>query len=184
MSHKRYLDRHGSLAFRAPSATCYACYDTGLITNGDGLVNQYLPDYDMVGLNRVGGSDLALICHCSASRVLLDDTGKQIRGGFRTDFGDIRKTTTDRGDVAVGADIAPSTVKEIHRRRSELWQETEKEMNRARQAKTTGHGDPMPWFIAEVKAQIETTRATAPRGTGSLQSLGSVLGDVIDVTAT
>ena len=184
MSHKRYLDRHGSSAFRTPAATCYACYDTGIITNGDGLVNQYLPDYDMVGINRVGGSDLALICHCSASRILLDDTGKQIRGGFRTDYGDIRKTTGERGDQAVGAEIATNVVKELHRRRAELWQETEKEMNRARRAKTSGQGDPMPWFIAEVKAQVETTRASTPRGTGSLQSLGSVLGEVVDISAT
>ena len=38
------LDRDST--FYIPKVECFACYDSGLVSNGDNLVNRFIPDYD------------------------------------------------------------------------------------------------------------------------------------------
>jgi hypothetical protein len=69
--HKRSASRRSN-DFLAPRVQCFACYDTGIVSNSDGLVWNYVPDYD-IDLNtgkRCGGLDLAIVCHCSSATKL------------------------------------------------------------------------------------------------------------------
>ena len=38
------LDR--DTTFYVPRVECFACYDSGIVSNGDSFVNQFIPDYD------------------------------------------------------------------------------------------------------------------------------------------
>ena len=90
------LDRDAT--FYAPKVSCFACYDTGIVTNGDGLLNHYLPDYDAEiidgNIHRHGGSDLAVICHCVAAYDSQDYDAQTTRAGFRDSTG-VRTTDTN-----------------------------------------------------------------------------------------
>ena len=103
-SHKRSaLDRDAT--FYAPKVSCFACYDTGIVTNGDGLLNHYLPDYDAEiidgNIHRHGGSDLAVICHCVAAYDSQDYEAQTTRAGFRDSTG-VRTTDTNGRQQALG----------------------------------------------------------------------------------
>ena len=132
------LDR--DLTFRRPSCDCLACYDSGVVTNGDGLVNVLLPDYDR---NRDGrplaGQDLPLICHCPAAY-------RPSGHGFRGADGPVPQRLT--------AELSPQQVAQIHSRRLLSWQETERLMRDARMARAAGDPGAMPWFIAEVRHAV------------------------------
>ena len=57
------------LSFRRPSCDCLACYDSGVMTNGDGLVNGLLPDYDRNRDGRlIAGQDLPVPRRLSTQR--------------------------------------------------------------------------------------------------------------------
>ena len=173
-NHKRSAtDR--ALTFTAPTPACFACYDTGLITNGDGLLNDYVPDYDTSPLGiRRGGTDCAIVCHCIAAYAAQDGDGKVTRGGYRMDSGDIRTVTTEQGDRRVGADIAKTVMGELHRRRRESWAATAKAMNEARVARRRDPAAESPWFITAIRDYVSDISANTT--SGRLQPLGSILG--------
>ena len=53
------IDR--DVTFRAPNYNCHACNDTGIVHNADGLINNYLPDYDkQENGKRMAGCDLGM----------------------------------------------------------------------------------------------------------------------------
>ena len=173
-NHKRSAtDR--ALTFTAPTPACFACYDTGMITNGDGLLNDYVPDYDTSPLGiRRGGTDCAIVCHCIAAYATQDGDGKITRGGYRMDSGDIRTVTTEQGDRRVGADIAKTVMGELHRRRRESWAATAKAMNEARAARRRDPAAEPPWFITAIRDYVSDISANTT--SGRLQPLGSILG--------
>lgn len=153
-NHKRSAtDR--ALTFTAPTPACFACYDTGLITNGDGLLNEFVPDYDTTPLGkRRGGTDCAIVCHCLAAYAIQDHDGKITRGGYRLDCGDIRTVTTEQGDRRIGADVPKEVTGELHRRRRESWAATARAMNDARVARRRDPAAEAPWFITAIRDYI------------------------------
>ena len=173
-NHKRSAtDR--ALTFTAPTPACFACYDTGLITNGDGLLNEFVPDYDTTPLGkRRGGTDCAIVCHCLAAYAIQDHDGKITRGGYRLDCGDIRTVTTEQGDRRIGADVPKEVTGELHRRRRESWAATARAMNDARVARRRDPAAEAPWFITAIRDYIGdiSGNTTSQR----LQPIGGILG--------
>lgn len=169
-SHKRVAESRDT-QFRRPSFGCYACHDTGLLVNGDELINQFISDYDVTPQGkRSGGHDLAIVCHCVAAYPQYDPDGKVVRGGFREASGDVRQVQSERGLQAVGVSLSKEVTRELHARRRQLWQQAEEQMTEAR---TSGVS---PWFIAETKAMLQKLdQGSGNRGEG-LQSIGSILG--------
>lgn len=173
-SHKR-LAQHRDSTFRKPQFNCYACHDTGLLSNSDGLLREYLPDYDtMPNGQPMGGHDLGLVCWCAAAYKELGPDGQVIRGGFREDSGDVRQVQTASGLQALGASLPKETVRELHQRRRQRWLDTEQAMSEAR---SSGEA---PYWITEAKAMLKGVGQGSSSG---LQSLGSLLGQAADSAA-
>ncbi|MFZ9551030.1 MAG: hypothetical protein ACO27R_03960 [Hylemonella sp.] len=165
-AHKR-IAQHRDTSFRKPLFNCYACHDTGLLSNSDGLLREYLPDYDFTPDGQpMGGHDLGLVCWCHSAYKELGPDGQVIRGGFREDSGELRKVQTSNGQQAIGASLPKEIVRELHQRRRQQWQATEAAMSEAR---ASGQ---VPSWMAEVK---ELLKASGKSSSG-LQSLGSLLG--------
>jgi hypothetical protein len=163
-----------ALTFTAPSPECFACYDTGIVTNGDGLLSEHLPDYDRSFDGKLrGGTDCAIVCHCLASYPQQDADGKLSRGGFRQDSGSIRIVTTEQGDRRVGAEIPREITADLHRRRRELWASTAKAMNAARLDRRSNTASEPPWFIATIREHLASP---APSRDHRLQPIGAILG--------
>lgn len=180
-THKRTsVDRE--ITFTRPTATCLCCYDTGLVQNGDGLASRWLPDYDTLpDGRRIHGIDAGLVCHCTAAYAEIGPDGTPARGGCREGSGQIRSVQSDVGPRFVGADFPKEAAREIHRQRLESWKQTEAEMNRARMAGTTGDGDAIPWFVAEVREhlmRLAQASANSTRTDDRLASLGEIIGTV------
>ena len=174
--HKR-LAPHRDTRFRRPDHACFACHDSGLLVNSDGLLRHYLPDYDCLPDGKpVGGADLALVCWCKAAYTERGTDGQVVRSGFREDSGDIRKVATATGQQPVGTSLSKEVTRELHTRRRERWLETEQLMTDAR---TSGAA---PWFITESKVLLEQL-PKAERSSGGLQSIGSILGNSPDQRA-
>ena len=53
-AHKRVAESRDT-QFRKPLYGCYACHDSGLLVNSDGLVNDFLADYDHTPEGRRSG---------------------------------------------------------------------------------------------------------------------------------
>jgi hypothetical protein len=173
MTYKRSVtDR--ALTFTAPSPACFACYDTGLMTNGDGLLSEHLHDYDRGFDGKLhGGTDCAIVCHCLASYPQQDPDGKVSRGGFRMDSGAIRVVTTEQGDRRVGADVPRSVMADLHTKRRDLWMATAKAMNTARLDRRSDAASEPPWFISAIREHLS---APAPSRDQRLQPIGAILG--------
>jgi hypothetical protein len=151
--HKRSAyDR--DISFRPPDAACFACYDTGIVSNGDGLLNQYIPDYDCNSIGeRHGGLDLAIICHCAAAFSQFDQEGKTIRGALRvSDQPAI--TISDRGNQPIGASINKEHARDLHRRRAELWKQAEQDMTYVRNSMANGEQIEPPAYITAVREKL------------------------------
>lgn len=168
-SHKR-LAEHRDTTFRRPLFDCYACNDTGILTNSDGLLRQYLPDYDCKpDGGPCGGHDLALICWCKAAYKELGPDGQLVRGGYREDSGDVRSVQCYGGQQPMGGSLSKEITRELHATRRQRWLDAEQLMSEAR---ASGES---PWFITESKAVLEQM-PKGERRSGGLQSLGSILG--------
>jgi hypothetical protein len=167
-THKR-LAPHRDKTFRRPQFDCYACHDTGLLTNGDGLVRQYLPDYDCKpdGLP-CGGHDLAMVCWCKAAYKQLGPDGQLVRGGYREDSGAIAEVQSANGLQLIGSELSKEITRELHSTRRQRWIEAEQSMSVAREAGEA------PWFISESRVAIEGLEGSQ-RASSGLQSLGSIL---------
>ncbi len=168
-------------SFRRPACRCFACHDTGVITNGDGLVNQLLPDYDRnFDGQRLPGSDLPLICHCAAAYARAGRNGLP-QGGLRGPDG--------LPVSGLASELSQEQVASLHRRRSEAWRQTERLMQDTRMARAAGDPEALPWFIAEVRQTLARQRARSAiaagkadgpvRGSGRLQPLGAVIADTL-----
>jgi len=179
-SYKRGAEDR-DLTFHRPYHDCYACNDTGIVTNSDGLVNQYLSDYDRLpDGRRMSGCDLALICQCPAAYPRYDGE-KQERAGLRESSGAIRQVD---GNRPVGAEIPKATTQAIHKQRLANWRLTEKAMREARTARAAGQADARPWFLVELRSAMEeqakrVLREAPATAGGGLESLGSCLAEVV-----
>jgi hypothetical protein len=98
-------------AFVLPGYACFACADTGIVSNHDRAINEHIPDYDVLSSGEIlPGSDPAIICCCFAA---YSTTGG---GGYRDSSGP-RRVETACGPRAIGVDIDPQVVQTIHRAR-------------------------------------------------------------------
>jgi len=198
-SHKRQAsDRE--VTFRTPQTRCFACYDTGCVSNSDGALWDYLHDYDHTEGKPTGGTDLALICHCEAARSAFAPDGSVIRQGLREGSGRIHSVDTEQGPRAVGVDVPLDWVTALHQRRLEAWRLTVIEVSQVRQRRLAGEPTASPWFISEVREQAmaaiqafvqqQERERSAERGEERqrleghrLQSLGQVLTQVNPATS-
>lgn len=165
-----------SLAFQRPHHECFACNDTGILHNSDGLLSQRLPLYDRLADGRhAGGSDLALICHCPAAfpRYAGDKTA---RGGLREPSGSIRRLEDGR---AVGADIPKTLMSELHEHRLASWLASERAMAEAREQRRSGQPQARPWFLAELRALVEAQAEQRARTTGPARGAFHSIGDCL-----
>jgi hypothetical protein len=174
ISHKREgVDRE--FAFRRPSWRCFACSDTGVATNGDSLLGQLFPDYDLLSDGRrLSGVDLPLVCVCAAAH---EPPTAGLRG--------------PDGILAQGraASLTQEQASWLHERRLASWIETERVMNQARMSRAAGDPDAVPWFIAEVRSAVLEQAARHGGAAGRadraaaaqrrLQPLGGVLADLM-----
>ena len=131
--HKRLVQSRDN-SWRPPAHDCFACNDSGIISNSDGLVNEYLPDYDAEiiegELHRKGGADLALICHCKSAFTIYAPDGSTARGGLRDSATSEPITVqTEAGPRSVGISIDKDTARKLHQRRKQQWLETAAFMN-------------------------------------------------------
>ena len=163
-SHKRSsLDR--DTTFYAPKVACFACYDSGIVSNGDGLLNDYLTDYDATVINGVlhrhGGLDLAIICHCNAAYESQDFESQTTRSGFRDSSG-VKSTDINGRQQAIGVDPDKDMMRKIHHKRKDLWEQSAKDLNSLRQQVRAGMTPQLPDYIATVKQQLKSVDQLLP----------------------
>lgn len=191
-NHKRPLlgssDHDRDITLQPPRFDCLACNDSGIVTNSDGVLAEYLPAYDQLPDGRpMGAADCAVICQCRAAFAEQDPTGKVVRGGYRDDSGDIRRNETEQGPRYPGVDLPVSAITDIHKRRKRAWDESCAELNRARQLRASG-ADPqaMPWFLQELSDHVRSLRERVAsdhqqrlaQQNERLQAIGDILGSI------
>lgn len=99
-------------AFVLPSFACFACFDTGIVSNHDLTINTYLPNYDVLPTGeRMSGSDPAVICCCLAAYA-----GTGHGGGFRDSSGP-RRVESASGPRLIGCELPQEAIASIHRTR-------------------------------------------------------------------
>lgn len=139
------IDR--DVTFRPPAHNCYACNDTGIVHNSDGLINNYLGDYDITESGkRVAGSDLAIICYCEAVYPKYNDEAELIGHGFRDGVGNIRNS--------VGIDVDKDIIRQLHNIRKDAWKATATLMSRLIQKNLKSKKTELPAEMQEVKEQL------------------------------
>jgi hypothetical protein len=161
-SHKRSASRRSN-DFLAPRVQCFACYDTGIVSNSDGLVWNYVPDYDIdpdTG-KRCGGMDLAIVCHCTAAYESQDYQTNVTRSGYRTS--DAVKTVDCNGyQQQLGILISKEHTREIHRARRLAWEISCRDMEAVRKNATAGTKPQLPAYIENVRAQLLDAKNLLP----------------------
>jgi hypothetical protein len=101
-------------AFVLPGFACFACADTGIVSNHDGAINEFIPDYDLLPSGEIlPGSDPAIICCCFSA---YPANG---RGGYRDSAGP-RRLETAAGPRAIGCELDQQAVAAIHRQRRQV----------------------------------------------------------------
>lgn len=95
-----------------PSFICFACFDSGIVSNHDLAINEFLTDYDVLDGARMPGSDPAVICCCTAAYT---GTGR----GFRDTSGP-RRVETAVGVRLIGCELPQEAIATIHRNRRHL----------------------------------------------------------------
>jgi len=104
---------------------CFACHDTGIIGNADGLLSQLVAEYDRLPDGRaMAGSDVAVICRCHASYPQQNHDGRAVRGGLREGDGTIRQVMTELGPRALGMEVEIETARQIEQARRKAWKAT------------------------------------------------------------
>ena len=148
------LDR--DTTFYIPKVECFACYDSGIVSNGDGFVNQFIPDYDRDRKGRLcRGQDLAIICHCKAAYGDSQSDNERERVGFRDSNGNIRTADSIRGEPQpLGFSLEKEKIRQIHTQRKDSWQKTAKEMNQIRNKRAKGKKLETPYYIQVVKEEL------------------------------
>ena len=148
------LDR--DTTFYIPKVECFACYDSGIVSNGDKLVNQFIPDYDRDQKGRPnGGQDLAIICHCKAAYGDSQSDNERERVGFRDSYGNIRTADSIRGEPQpLGFSLEKEKIRQIHTQRKDAWQKGAKDINEIRQKIAKGEKYETPYYIQVVKEEL------------------------------
>ena len=148
------LDR--DTTFYIPKVECFACNASGIVSNGDAFINQFIPDYDRDMKGRLcGGQDLAIICHCKAAYGDSHSDNEKERVGFRDSYGNIRTTDSIRGEPqALGCSLEKDKIRQIHTQRKDSWQKTAKEMNQIRNKRAKGEKVETPYYIQVVKEEL------------------------------
>ena len=148
------LDR--DTTFYVPKVECFACYDSGIVSNGDSFVNQFIPDYDRDRKGRLcGGQDLAIICHCKAAYGDSQSDNERERVGFRDSYGNIRTADSIRGEPQpLGFSLEKEKIRQIHTQRKESWQKSAKDINETRQKIAKGEKYETPYYIQVVKEEL------------------------------
>jgi len=137
------------VTFNIPDYECFACNDSGIVHNSDGLINNHYSDYDILDNGkRSTGSDLALICHCSKANTQHDIDGSIISYGFRTDTGQIRNN--------LGVDIPIDVARDIHNLRKKRWHDTQKLMNKIIAKNIKQNKTNLPPEVQKVKDKLRT----------------------------
>ena len=148
------IDR--DVTFRPPFHNCYACNDTGIVNNSDGLINDYLPDYDVTDTGkRSAGADLAIVCYCEAVYPKYNDDAKLVAHGFRDGEGKIRNS--------VGIDVDKNIIRELHNKRKKSWYDTATLMSRLIQKNIKNKKQELPIEIQQVKDQLKNARTILPQ---------------------
>ena len=139
------IDR--DITFRPPVHNCYACNDTAIVNNSDGLINNYLPDYDITESGKkLAGSDLAIICYCEAVYPKYNDEAQLVAHGFRNGDGNIRNN--------VGIDVDKDIIRELHNIRKKTWKDTATLMSRLIQKNLKSKKPQLPAEMQQVKDQL------------------------------
>ena len=148
------LDR--DTTFYIPKVECFACYDSGIVTNGDRLVNKFIPDYDRDKKGRIcGGQDLAIICHCKAAYADYETDDDKEKVGFRDKNGNIRTTDSIRGEPqALGFSMEKEKIRQIPLERKASWEKSAKDMNDIRQKIIKKEKYEIPYYIQVVKEEL------------------------------
>ena len=148
------LDR--DTTFYIPKVECFACYDSGIVSNGDNLVNRFIPDYDRDKKGRLcGGQDLAIICHCKAAYGDSQSDNERERVGYRDSYGNIRTADSIRGEPQpLGFSLEKEKIRQIHTQRKESWQKSAKDINETRQKIAKGEKYETPYYIQVVKEEL------------------------------
>ena len=132
-SHKRSsLDR--DTTFYAPKVKCFACYDSGIVSNGDGLLNDYLSDYDATVID----------------------------GVLHRDSSGVKSTDINGRQQPIGVDPDKDIIRDIHRKRKALWEQSAKDLNSLRQQVRAGMTPQLPDYIATVKQQLQGLNELLP----------------------
>jgi len=147
------LDR--DTTFYIPKVECFACYDSGLVSNSDGFVNRFIPDYDRDKKGNIcGGQDLAIICHCKAAYEKETDEDKT-KKGFRDNHGNINTVLSIRGEPQpVGFSMEKEKIRQIHTERKQNWEKTAKDVNQLRNKRANGEKVETPYYIEVVKENL------------------------------
>ena len=139
------IDR--DVTFRPPAHNCYACNDTGIVHNSDGLINNYLADYDITESGqRVAGSDLAIICYCEAVYPKYNEEAQLTGHGFRDGEGNIRNS--------VGINVDKDIIRQLHNIRKDAWKSTATLMSRLIQKNIKNKKIELPAEMQEIKDQL------------------------------
>ena len=148
------LDR--DTTFYIPKVECFACYDSGIVSNGDAFVNQFIPDYDRDQKGRIcGGQDLAIICHCKAAYGDSESDNERERVGYRDSYGNIRTADSIRGEPQpLGFSLEKEKIRQIHTQRKDAWQKSAKDINETRQKIANGEKYETPYYIQVVKEEL------------------------------
>lgn len=168
MKNFKRTHAQSTVGYSAPSYRCFACNDTGIVHNSDRLVNGYeeFTDYEIQknakgDLIHLSGSDLAIICTCSAAfprKIQLDTGESTFVDNYRRSDGSIQQVETERGSQSVGVSAPKYMVQELDRRRRRVWEDSVAEYWRA-----NAQGE-RPYFIGATREHLE--------------SLGSILGSL------
>lgn len=103
---------------------CLACHDSGIVSNADGMIRDWIPDYDVSSEGSIiGGSDCAIICHCHAAYAVQGPDGTQQKGGFRSDTGEILQYHSELGKRYAGAELDKAAIAAIHKRRLDMFRQ-------------------------------------------------------------
>ena len=148
------LDRDST--FYTPKVECFACYDSGIVSNGDNLINRYIPDYDkdQKGQHN-GGQDLAIICHCKAAYGGNQIDDEKERVGFRDSLGNIRTTDSIRREPqALGVSLEKEKIRQIHTDRKACWENTAMVQNLVRNKIAKREKYETPYYIEVVKEEL------------------------------
>ena len=166
MTHKR-LSEARSANFKRPRRECLACYDSGILSDADGLLSALLQDYDRLpDGRRFAGSDLALICHCQAAYPGTAKDGSTKRGGLRLSSGSLAVIETERGQQPIGAELSIDATRQLQRQRRQAWDTTERQMTDARALAATGQTAVLE-AMANARAIL---RPVDPASTSQVQS--------------